>query len=450
MPNPTPPSEPVREMKRFLRYVLPLLLPPFLIGVAGRELPAPAQVDPDVATYWRSPAELWVYDTRPEVGVGTHALDSRSVSQLRDLRVRLVRHTLYWNQVENTPTPGRYDPAVLADWDERVRRAEEAGLELVVVVHGNPPGLGYGNREEAYRRFARFMGDMAERYPGIRFWELWNEMDQGFTDLFGAGRPEVGMRERGRMYAQMLRLAYPEIKRANPAAWVLTGGMVDPVEFPSGIYEGGGGDYFDIMNLHTYGQPVVQSFVGRGEMIDSVMRAHGDEGRPLWNTEFGIDAGAMVTAWGFPHAVPGEDDGRVFDGWHLQNWREPLEANRERRIYQKAIGYQLHAGNETLPERLRSEAKLPRGQTPDDYGFGLVRSDGRTPRPAYRWLRGSGLNDEVLGAPRRTVDVEVEDRPGFVPVGHEHHLDPRTGSRVIRGVEVGTLEPTVVRFAPAP
>ena len=97
---------------------------------------------------------------------------------------------------------------------------------------GNAPGVNWTNREEGYKRFARFMGDMARRYPQVRYWELWNEMDGGFTDLFGAGRADVSMRERGKLYAKMLQVVYPQIRKANPDAWVLVGGMSDWNEFP--------------------------------------------------------------------------------------------------------------------------------------------------------------------------------------------------------------------------
>ena len=80
----------------------------------------------------------------------------------------------------------------------------------------------------ANQRFADFMAAMATRYPTIPFWELWNEMDVGFTDLFGAGvtggdsRP-IPMAERGRMYAEMLKLAYPAIEDPGSPGPLTTG-----------------------------------------------------------------------------------------------------------------------------------------------------------------------------------------------------------------------------------
>ena len=61
----------------------------------------------------------------------------------------------------------------------------------------------------------------------------------------------------------MLKLVYPAIKQANPNAVVLTGGLTDWGEFPKGIYAGGGRDYFDVMNIHTYGMPLPWGFVQR-------------------------------------------------------------------------------------------------------------------------------------------------------------------------------------------
>uniref|UniRef100_A0A7C4GEJ7 Archease n=1 Tax=candidate division WOR-3 bacterium TaxID=2052148 RepID=A0A7C4GEJ7_UNCW3 len=53
-------------------------------------------------------------------------------------------------------------------------------------------------------------------------------------------------------------------------------------------------------------------------------------------------------------------------------------------MYQKTLAYQLHAGNEI---KVDAPGRLPAGMTLDDFGFGLLRSDGRTPRPAFDWLR---------------------------------------------------------------
>jgi hypothetical protein len=434
----------------------------FVVGSMARAaeppLPAAAPAIPNerlandnVGVYRRSTTELWVYDARPEVGVGSHQLDDESLRLVRVANLRLVRVTMYWNQVETTAEAGKYDAKAIAQWEDALRRCERAGVVPLVVVHANAPGVSFAKREEGYRRFAHFMGDMARRFPTVRFWELWNEMDQAFTDLFGAQRPEIPLRQRGRMYAEMLKLAYPAIKRSNPKAWVLTGGMTDWSEFPRGIYEGGGRDYFDFMNLHTYGVPVLYGFVGRGLSLYSVMVEFHDQGRPIWNTEFGIDAGNVAQAWGFPHArgANAKEDGPDFDDVHLKTWRDCVEDNAKRRLYVKALGYQLKAGNETLKDRMAAEAKLPPGMTADDYGFGLVRADGKTPRPAYEWLRDANPNAQILKTPKRTVDVEAYVPDGATPEGYTFDYQWRKPWMIIKGVTVDSLEPTVIRMKAA-
>lgn len=431
-----------------LSLIFATMIAPLVFVQAAPGIPNERLTNPDIAVYRRSATELWIYDTRPEVGVGAHQLDDLTIKQIRAANIRLVRITMYWGVVENTPTPGKYDAKVLAQWDDLIKRCNAAGIVPLVLVHSNAPGVNFEGREAGYQRFAHFMADMVKRYPTVRFWELWNEMDQGFTDLFGANQPAISLRERGKMYAQMLKLAYPAIKAANPKAWVLTGGMTDWSEFPRGIYEGGGGEFFDFMNLHTYSVPVLYGFVGRGLSLYAVMSEFHDQGRPLWNTEFGIDAGNVVNAWGFPHArTPAKEDGADFDDVHLKTWQECVEDNVKRRLYVKALGYQFKAGNETAKEKM-NQAKLPAGLSADDYGFGLMRADGKTARPTYSWLKNDNPNAAVQKTPERTVDIEAYIPDGATPIGHAFDYQWRKPWMIIKGVKVNSLEPTIIRLKP--
>jgi len=382
--------------------------------------------------------DLMVWDQRVELGMGSHSIDEHSLQMIKDLGIRLVRYTMYWDSIE----AGREK---LNDWDKDIARCERMGMHLVIVVHRGPPELVFANREEGYRRFAEFMAKMAARYQYVRYWELWNEMDVDFTDLFGAFQKDVPMRQRGKYYAEMLRLAYPAIKRANPKAFVLTGGMSDCLEFPTGIYEGGGKDYFDIMNIHTYGLPIVWAFIGRGLAARQVMEDHGDADKPLWNTEFGIDAGNIIRAWGIPDV---KDHGKYLDDTMIAQWKECLDAARRYRLYQKVLPYQFHAESGGLPEETKAKLHLPEGNTIDDYGYGIVRRDGKTPRPVYDWLKHLAFNRALLACPRKVLDVETAPQPGLQPEGvaHSDYLGERL---VLKGFEVDSLYPSVVKMAAA-
>lgn len=387
-----------------------------------------------------------VYDPRPELGMGVHGFDDTKIQRLKELGIRLVRYTMYWNQIEPTQTPRQYSPEALAAWDETVARTSAAGIALEVVVHAPPPGCSFASREAGYQRFADFMADMVARYPSIRYWELFNEMDGAFTDLFGAN-DGIPMRDRGHLYAEMLKLVYPRIKAANPQAVVLTGGMTDTDEFPQGIYEAGGRDFFDIMNIHTYGVPVVWAFVDRGKRVREIMERNGDAHKPLWNTEFGIDAGNLIGAWGYPHDR-GEDDAESLDRQMTEQWQQCIEAAERYGLYQKLFPYQLYAGNERNDDgQIAQRVRLPEGHTIDDYGFGILRRDGATPRPVFVWLQQHDFNGAIREQPTRTVEAEFWSRDRRIPAGHEP--SPwRPGYVSLPDLALDSLYPTLIPLLP--
>ncbi|MEA2724826.1 MAG: hypothetical protein QOH59_2597 [Gemmatimonadales bacterium] len=282
------------------------------------------------------------------VGLGVHRLDQQSVAQIKDLRVRHIRYTLYWSHWN--------DPAYRLQWERDLQRALQAGLDPLVVVH-EPPFGDFQHRDLVYQAFARFMEERAAQFPAVRAWQLWNEMDDAFTDVFGAGHPEISFRQRGQLYAQMLRLAYPAIKRGNPNALVVTGGIASPIEggFLQGLYDSNAP--YDVLAIHTYGYPLALAFDERGRSARRVMTAHRDR-RPLWNTEFGLERAVIPVT---PGLLPAE-----VDRAQLEAWKSCIEANDRSPVYGRIYGHVLTEGN--------------------DLGFGLIRADGSA-RPAYRWLK---------------------------------------------------------------
>jgi hypothetical protein len=215
------------------------------------------------------------------------------------------------------------------------------------------------------------------------------------------------MFERGRYYSEMLRLTAPAIRAANPEALVVTGGMDNFSDFPRGIYEAGGAPFFDIMNLHTYGIPSPWSFVQRGVALRELMAAYGDGQKPLWNTEFGVDAGSMVQAWGLPETdAPG-----FWDANQKEMLSDCIRFNLKAGLYQKMFAYQFRAGNEIAAERIAAAGVVfPPGHTVDDYGFGFMRRDGRTPRPVWDWILEYNVNAPARLGATRQVQLMTESR----------------------------------------
>jgi hypothetical protein len=388
----------------------------------------------------RSPSQLWVYDNRTELGMGMHGIGDDHLDLVRKLGIRLVRHTVYWNTIEKTEKPGVYDPEGLKHFDDAVERAKKKGIELELIIHANPPGVNWSARQAGYERFAQFAAFMAKRYPSVKYWEFWNEMDAAFTDVFGANRPDFPAFEKGRCYAQMLKKAYPAVKQANPKAWVVLGGISSgwPADFIRGIYEEGGREYFDFMNIHTYGVPVNWGMMAQAFAAKMTMARYGDGDRPFWNTEFGIDAGNLWTAWKVA-------DGKGFDQGQLGQWKTCIEEAMKHKLYWKIIPYQFYSGNESANDALKdpkNAVKLPAGHTPDDYGFGILRRDGKTPRPTYDWLLQARINEPVEKTPILTMDVELAWDGTWKPEGYQ--FETSESKIIIKNVKVDSLEPTVI------
>jgi hypothetical protein len=282
------------------------------------------------------------------VGIGIHRLDRQSVEQVERLGISHVRYTLYWSLW--------HDENYRREWKQGISRAVQAGLDPLVVVHQSP-FEGLQNRTQVYRLFAQFMHARAAEFPQVHTWQLWNEMDIAFTEVFGAGHPEISLRQRGLWYAEMLKLAYPAIKRGNPDALVVTGGIASPIAagFLDGLYDAGAS--YDVLAIHTYGFPLATTFEARGAEARRIMRSH-DDNRPLWNTEFGLEIGAIPNAAGLSRSQ--------VDSIQLDAWRTSVAGNAHEHIFERIYGYVLSEGH--------------------DDGYDLVRMDG-SERPAYTWLR---------------------------------------------------------------
>ncbi len=352
-------------------------------------------------------------DGAPELGMNVHIFNDKVAENLKKAGIKYIRQTIYWYAFQKTSKGGRYSRKALKKLDKLVGLYKKYELHPVFVVHGNPPGISWKNRQEGYKQFAQFMKMLASRYKYVKHWQLWNEMDSAFTDLFGAPN-KIPMKERGKCYAEMLKLAYPVIKQANPEALVLTGGVVNWTQFPQGIYEAGGKDFFDIMCIHTYGIPLPWSFVLRGNTLRDIMDAYGDTMKPLWNTEYGVNAKALVQAWG----IPKSNAAKYYDDKQKAMIENCIEFNRKSGLYQKSFPY-VYLGEAECGGDLRKkiEASLPKGTDINNYGFGLTRWDDSY-RPAYKYIMTTKPNRKNTGKRRTLKKNDLDKKFTAVPRIH--------------------------------
>jgi hypothetical protein len=246
-----------------------------------RSLPRVSLQSTDALTAYL-PLVLRDYPPPPPVfGVQMHAItNSHGLTQALAGGAHWVRYSAFhWDIIE----PNRTDPPTY-DWGQvdeaSLRNAHENGLETIAIVQFTPlwaqkyAGSYCGPiRQDRFDEFAQFLAALVSRYRSspyaVKYWELGNEPDhglvygrQGYGCWGEIGDPYYG----GRYYGEMLKVAYPAIKAADPDAQVLIGGLLldcDPnnpppgkdckmSRFLEGILRAGGGPYFDIVSFHAY------------------------------------------------------------------------------------------------------------------------------------------------------------------------------------------------------
>ena len=151
-----------------------------------------------------------------------------------------------------------------------------------------------------------YLDHILARYgPHVKYWEIGNEMEHWRAadpdndrevDTLPRCVPPDGFspQEQGRFLAQVAQY----IRERDPDAVILMPGMIGLSDYNinnwfAGVIEGGGTDWFDIVNYHYYG-PWVRYPKLRAN-LDAFLRAHGIADKPVWVTETGTTSSPTLT-----------------------------------------------------------------------------------------------------------------------------------------------------------
>jgi len=192
------------------------------------------------------------------------------VSALKDSGADWARVRLEWEHIEpNAPVDGQSPEYYWQFYDDALGSVAEADVRIIATVSDSPSWAAdvpcapiHLHRLDEYSRFIK---DLVTRYRGhpyyINHWELVNEPDSNrYTTghLSGHGCWAYD----GDRYADMLAVAFNTIKKVDPQAQVLMGGIAyDWFEeyggpfyryFPDEVMQSGGGSYMDALNFHFY------------------------------------------------------------------------------------------------------------------------------------------------------------------------------------------------------
>lgn len=254
----------------------------------------------------------------PAAFFGTHIMHQLNVSSgMVESTAGSVRiwdsHKAQWHQVQRmAPTAKRRD----YDWsalDERVRLAEKRSVPLLMVLGGYAPawaslpeGADVRDAPDCFRcdqtpsrlsDWTSWVSDVVGRYRGrsIKAWEIWNEpsfpRDHVLCPSADSCRSGLGSMYRGTP-EQLLALqdsAAAIIKRQDPDALVVSPGVsYHHRNFLDHYLDIGGGRSADVIGYHLYVDGVPELMMAHVLGVRAIMRDHGLDQKPLWNTESAI------------------------------------------------------------------------------------------------------------------------------------------------------------------
>ena len=190
----------------------------------------------------------------PVVGVQFHCTWSQYsnatrkavLAKMAAAGIRSVRVDFAWESLQPNG-PRHMSPWHVRLADRCVNLARANGMSVLGNLYATPAWAnGAAGSTAPPRRvgdFARFAHWAARHFRGrVGAWEIWNEPDY---NVYWKGST--------RRYVQLLRATYPAIKKGDPKALVVTGGVVhNNDQWLAAAYKAGAKGAFDVIATHPY------------------------------------------------------------------------------------------------------------------------------------------------------------------------------------------------------
>lgn len=237
-------------------------------------------------------------------------LAAEAAKILNLIGINWVRDRISWNDVQ--PAKGKWQ---WEKYDTTAKAQYFNGMRILQVfqdtaVWASEKKSGENTLRQKFAPddtylYYRWASNAASRYKKeVPAWELWNEFD---IPVFFLGSADE--------YARILKAGYLGIKEGNPLAAVLSGSITfgsgditfgpqtfsdkEGERFIEKVFENGGGEYFDILNVHHYGP--VEGVTDKIRRCKDLMRRYGYS-KPIWLTEIGSTATSVME----PHVAQSE------------------------------------------------------------------------------------------------------------------------------------------------
>ncbi len=240
-------------------------------------------------------------------GVQLFEVNSGVRDRMAEIGTRWARLALNWRSIEpQNTTPDGY--AWSAGFEEQLARLAAQQVKVILYLEGNPTWAAtYSNGPIDLvdaGELTEFMQAAVARYSrwpyNVRYWELYNEPDNGSELLAESGSGYFGHTPQA--YYDILVAVYEPVKAVDANAVILFGGLAYDLwedeggpfveDFVDEVLDLGGGDHFDAMNFHYYPpfrpkwEPYGHDVLGkRAYLLDKMADYNLD--KPIYCTEAG-------------------------------------------------------------------------------------------------------------------------------------------------------------------
>ncbi|MBU1076645.1 MAG: beta-galactosidase [Spirochaetes bacterium] len=205
---------------------------------------------------------------------------TQAVSLMKEAGIDWVRMDFLWGDIE--PEKGNF---VFEKYDYIVNLLRASNINILGILEYNPNWRkATWNAAPERELYVLYAGQVVEHFKDrVKHWEVWNEPDD---------KTYWEPQDRMEAYSRLLKDTYTVLKVIDPECKVVMGGVSMTIAVSlDRIYKNAGKEYFDIVNVHPFVNPLlpnrVQILQGIYQGIRRVMKKHGDADKDIWFTELG-------------------------------------------------------------------------------------------------------------------------------------------------------------------
>lgn len=203
------------------------------------------------------------------------------VKLLKEAGVAFVRMDFLWEDIEPAQNNFSFDKY---DYIVELLAKENIRILGIFSYSASWAGVKWNSPPDKFQDFVDFISKVISRYKDkVKYWEIWNEPNSRTY-----WQPQDDMKT----YTKLLKLCYVQAKKLDPSCKIVLGGMTSEGFYAiKNVYRNSGKDYFDIINIHPFVNPLIPAELKRIYAIynnlEKLKETYNDKNKKIWFTEIG-------------------------------------------------------------------------------------------------------------------------------------------------------------------